>query len=48
MDNMFSNASSFNHPLGDWRLRTDCDTTGMFDESFRNSRPVKASCCTVS
>ena len=48
MNHMFCGASSFNHPLGDWRLRAGCNTHEMFNERFRNSRPVKASCCTVS
>ena len=48
MNHMFCGASSFNQPLGDWRLRAGCNTHEMFNERFRNSRPVKASCCTVS
>jgi len=45
---MFTGASAFDQPLGDWRLRCDCRTEGMFDKNFRNSRPVKASCCAIS
>ena len=48
MSGMFAGASSFNQPLGDWRLRAGCNTHEMFNERFRNSRPVKASCCAVS
>ena len=39
---MFRNASSFNQPLGDWRLGCLCSTVDMFDENFRNSRPVSS------
>ena len=39
---MFWEASSFNQPLGDWRLRAGCNTQNMFaNTKFRNSRPVK-------
>ena len=52
MSYMFYGARSFNQPLGDWRLRSDCGTNRMFDETFRNSRPlrraVKESCCSIS
>ena len=52
MSYMFYGAGSFNQPLGDWRLRSDCRTNRMFDETFRNSRPlrrpVKESCCAIS
>uniref|UniRef100_A0A7S3ZZU9 BspA family leucine-rich repeat surface protein n=1 Tax=Pelagomonas calceolata TaxID=35677 RepID=A0A7S3ZZU9_9STRA len=49
MSNMFRFASSFDQPLGTWRLRANCKTLRMFEGSnFRNSRPVKASCCAIS
>ena len=46
---------AFDQPLGDWKLRCDCKTERMFNlrdgasfNWFRNSRPVKESCCTIS
>jgi len=48
MTNMFAGASSFNQPLGDWTLVWWCGTAHMFDKNFRNSRPVKESCCAIS
>ena len=49
MDGMFRRASSFDQPLGTWRLRANCKTLAMFEASnFQNSRPVKASCCSIS
>ena len=46
---MFLDASAFNQPLGDWRLACGCDTESMFENTyFRNSRPVKESCCAIS
>ena len=38
MRGMFCDASSFNQPLGDWRLRPYCNTSYMFRGiNFRNS-----------
>ena len=49
MNGMFRFASSFDQPLGTWRLRANCKTLAMFEASnFQNSRPVKASCCSIS
>ena len=49
MHQMFYGASAFNQPLGDWRLACGCNTESMFDnKNFRNSRPVKESCCAIS
>ena len=45
---MFTGASAFDQPLGDWRLRCGCETEGMLDENFQNSRPVKVLCCSIS
>ena len=48
MSKMFEYASSFNQPLGDWKIRCDCNTGRMFyDTYFRNSRPKKP-CCAIS
>ena len=41
MNRMFQGASAFDQPLGNWRLRAGCNTEGMFDENFRNTRPVE-------
>ena len=48
MSKMFEYASSFNQPLGDWKIRCDCNTESMFKRTnFKNSRPKKP-CCAIS
>lgn len=51
----FGFGMAFDQPLGDWKLRCDCNTERMFNLGdgasfnwFRNSRPVKESCCTIA